>query len=112
MKKFLLLTVIACALSACQYTRPTTVDCPTCRECPSCNPPIRHYEVVTECSEFMDRELPDGSYTQCRRCVNKVYHDGVEVTGLSTAKKIQTQTQVNSSLDALDALVIGSNIYE
>ena len=84
MKKFLMLGAIACALSACQYDRPVM-------ECPSCTPPIRHYEVVTECSEFMDKELPDGSYSQCRHCVNKVYHNGVEVSGLSSSatKKIQ-----------------------
>ena len=93
MKKFLLLGVIACALSACQYSDQPVMDCPACKECPSCNPPIRHYEVVTECSEFMDKELPDGSYTQCRRCVNKIYHNGVEVTSLSAIKQAQTQVQ-------------------
>ena len=83
MKKFLMLGASACALSACQYSERAVV------ECPSCTPPIRHYEVVTECSDFMDKELPDGSYTQCRRCVNKVYHNGIEVSGLNTAKQVQ-----------------------
>ena len=83
MKKFLMLGAIVCALSACQYSGNTVV------ECPSCTPPKRHYEVVTECSDFMDKELPDGSYSQCRHCVNKVYFNGVEVSGLSSTKQVQ-----------------------
>ena len=73
MKKFLILVAVVCALSACRHNEPM-------RECPSCNPPVRHFEVVTECSDFVEKELSDGSYTQCRYCVNKIYSDGVDVT--------------------------------
>jgi len=88
MKKLLVLGAVVCALSACQHSEKTVV------ECPSCNPPIRHYEVVTECSDFTEKELSDGSYSQCRHCVNKIYHNGVEVSGLVAADAQVKETKV------------------
>lgn len=89
MKKFLLLAVVVCALSACRHSSETIV------ECPSCNPPVRYYEVVTECSDFTEKEMADGSYTQCRYCVNKIYSNGVDVTDQFTNRAPQVkQTQV------------------
>ena len=85
MKKLLIMGAIVCALSACQQHRTETVV-----ECPSCMPPVRHYEVVTECSDFTDKELPDGTFTQCRHCVNKIYSDGVEVSSIGT-KQVQEE---------------------
>lgn len=49
-------------------------------QCPSCNPPSRQYEVVTECSDYQDRDLGNGRYSQCRICTNKVYSNGQDVT--------------------------------
>ena len=69
-----MLVAVVCALSACKHSERTVI------ECPSCNPPIRYYEVVTECSEFTEKELEDGSYTQCRYCTNRIYSNGIDVT--------------------------------
>ena len=73
MKKALLFSVVACALTACQSTQKPA-------PCPSCNPPTRHFEVVTECSDYMNKDLGNGSFSQCRYCTNKIYADGVDVT--------------------------------
>ena len=73
MKKALLFSVIACALTACQTTQEPT-------QCQSCNPPTRHFEVVTECSDYTEKDLGNGSFSQCRYCTNKIYANGVDVT--------------------------------
>ena len=86
MKKLLMLTAVVCALSACTHSSDTII------ECPSCNPPVRYYEVVTECSDFTEKELSDGSYTQCRYCMNRIYADGVDVTDQFTNKAQETRT--------------------
>ena len=75
MKKTLLLAALACcALTACQSTQPEPVVCP------SCNPPTRHFEVVTECSDYKERDLGNGAYSQCRFCSSRIYSDGIDVT--------------------------------
>ena len=74
MKKALFLMVAACALSACQ-TRPAPVQ-----ECPSCDPPTRHFEVVTKCTDYKEKDLGNGTYSQCRYCTNRIYSNGVDVT--------------------------------
>ncbi len=76
MKKTLLFVAMSCALSACQ-TQPQQ---PVVQQCPSCDPPTRHYEVVTECSAYKEKDLGNGSYAQCRYCTNKIYSNGVDVT--------------------------------
>jgi len=74
MKK-LLLTLSACALlSACTHTEYVE------KECPSCNPPVRQFEVVTECSDYRDTSLGGNRFAQCRYCTNKIYSNGVDVT--------------------------------
>ena len=83
MKKFLVLVALVCALSACRHNNEPI------RECPSCNPPVRHFEVVTECSDFVEKEMSDGSYTQCRYCVNKIYSEGIDVTSKFNKNTVQ-----------------------
>lgn len=85
MKKLLMLTIVVCALSACRHSE-------TVIECPSCNPPVRYYEVVTECSDFTEKEMADGSYTQCRYCTNRIYSNGVDVTDQFTNRAPQETT--------------------
>ena len=75
MKKTLLLAALACcALAACQSSREETVTCP------SCNPPARHFEIVTECSDYKEKDLGNGAYSQCRFCSSRIYSDGIDVT--------------------------------
>lgn len=74
MKKTLFLIVASCALAACQ-TRPAPVQ-----ECPSCDPPTRHFEVVTKCTNYKEKDLGNGTYSQCRYCTNRIYSNGVDVT--------------------------------
>ena len=85
MKKTLLLVTLACALSACQSTKQ-----PEPVVCPSCNPPTRHFEVVTECSDYKEKDLGNGSFSQCRFCSSRIYSNGVDVTDQfkATANKI------------------------
>ena len=75
MKKTLLLAALACcALAACQSSREEPVVCP------SCNPPARHFEIVTECSDYKEKDLGNGAYSQCRFCSSRIYSDGIDVT--------------------------------
>ncbi|MBR6412649.1 MAG: hypothetical protein IKS41_05785 [Alphaproteobacteria bacterium] len=74
MKK-IILTLSACVLlGACAQTEYVE------KECPSCNPPVRHFEVVTECSDYRDTSLGGNKFAQCRYCTNKIYSNGVDVT--------------------------------
>jgi len=87
MKKIALFLVGCCFLSACATQEPVYVE----KECPSCNPPVRHFEVVTECSDYQDTSLGGNRFAQCRYCTNKIYSNGVDVTaqfmGTKTAPK-------------------------
>ena len=74
MKKSLLLAAMVCALTACQTPREEPLPCP------SCNPPARHFEIVTECSDYKERDLGNGAYSQCRFCSSRIYSDGIDVT--------------------------------
>ena len=74
MKKSLLLAAMVCALTACQTPREEPVVCP------SCNPPARHFEIVTECSDYKEKDLGNGAYSQCRFCSSRIYSDGIDVT--------------------------------
>ncbi|MDY6407774.1 MAG: hypothetical protein SPL08_03625 [Pseudomonadota bacterium] len=86
MKK-IILTLSACALlTACTHTEYVEKQ-----DCPSCNPPIRQFEVVTECSDYRDTALGANKFAQCRYCTNKIYSNGVDVTaqffGKGTGKR-------------------------
>ena len=74
MKKVLFLFAAICVLAACQ-NRPAPVQ-----ECPSCDPPTRHFEVVTQCTNYKEQDLGNGTYSQCRYCTNRIYSNGVDVT--------------------------------
>jgi len=76
------LTLSACALlTACTHTEYVE------KECPSCNPPVRHFEVVTECSDYQETSLGANKFAQCRYCTNKIYSNGVDVTAQFMGKK-------------------------
>ena len=77
MKKKLLFIGAVCILSACQANQPQRLQP---MQCPSCDPPVRRYEVVTECTNYRDRYFANGDFSQCRICTNKVYSEGVDVT--------------------------------
>ena len=66
MKKSLLLAAMVCALTACQTPREEPMPCP------SCNPPARHFEIVTECSDYKEKDLGNGAYSQCRFCSSRL----------------------------------------
>ena len=76
MRKALFLIVATCALAACQ-TRQAPVSV---QECPSCDPPVRHFEVVTKCTDYKEKDLGNGTYSQCRYCTNRIFSNGVDVT--------------------------------
>ena len=85
MKKVFLTVAVAALLSACTQTEYVE------KECPSCNPPIRHMEVVTECSDYQETALGANRYAQCRYCTNKIYSNGVDVTAQFMGAKAQPQ---------------------
>ena len=76
MRKVLFLILATCALAACQTRQ---VPLPA-QECPSCDPPVRHFEVVTKCTDYKEKDLGNGTYSQCRYCVNRIFSNGVDVT--------------------------------
>ena len=70
------LILCACTLiSACTATQQ-----PVERACPSCNPPIRRFEIITECSDYRDTPISGNSFSQCRYCTNRIYSNGIDVT--------------------------------
>ena len=73
MKKTAFILTACALLSACTSNHPM-------QACPSCDPPVRHFEVVTECSEYQDTSLGKNRFAQCRYCTNKIYSNGVDVT--------------------------------
>ena len=77
MKKAVLLIASVCFMMGCQTNQPQQVQQ---LKCPSCNPPVRRYEVVTECTNYRDKYFANGDFSQCRICTNKVYSEGVDVT--------------------------------
>ena len=81
MKKLSLIVASCALLSACTTTQYVE------KECPSCNPPVRHFEVVTECSDYRDTALGGNRFAQCRYCTNKIYSDGVDVTAQFMGQK-------------------------
>ena len=83
MKKLSLIVLLCAGVSACTQTEYVEVA----KECPSCNPPVRHFEVVTECSDYQDTPLSGNTYAQCRYCTNKIYSNGVDVTAQFMGKK-------------------------
>ena len=98
MKKTLLLAALACcALTACQSSREEPVVCP------SCNPPARHFEIVTECSDYKEKDLGNGAYSQCRFCTSRIYSNGIDVTdqfrGTASKKITIRQKRLNSPCD-------------
>lgn len=90
MKKLFLLLAAACFLSACQSSNreeeqfePAPQMEPMeqqMAQCPSCEPAVPYFEVVTQCSDFAEKNLGNGAFTQCRVCTNKIYSNGVDVT--------------------------------
>ena len=82
MKKLALMLTVCGLLTACTTTEYVE------KECPSCNPPMRHFEVVTECSDYQDTSLGGNRYAQCRYCTNKIYSNGVDVTAQFMGKGI------------------------
>lgn len=76
MKKLLFIVCGFALVTACAKTQYMEVE----KECPSCTPEPRFVEVRTECSDFQTRDLGNGVYTQCRRCVNRIYADGRDIT--------------------------------
>ena len=89
MKKLAFVVSTFALLTACSNTQYVE------KECPSCNPPIRHFEVVTECTDYQNTSLTGNRYAQCRYCTNKIYSNGVDVTAQfmgQQPKKIQKKT--------------------
>ena len=75
--KTLALTLISCGfLVGCTTTEYIEVE----KKCPSCNPPVRQFQVVTECTNYQNTSLNATTYAQCRYCTNKIYSNGVDVT--------------------------------
>ena len=75
--KTLTLALATCTLLAgCTTTEYIEVE----KKCHSCNPPIRQFQVVTECTDYQDTSLSANTYAQCRYCTNKIYSNGVDVT--------------------------------
>ena len=88
------IAVIMCAfalLTGCaqkEYNQPA---------CPSCDPPARHYEVVTECSDYVTQDLGNATFSQCRYCYNKIYANGVDVTDYFKGKKAPKKKKCGKS---------------
>lgn len=76
MKKILFLFAVSVFLTACQ----TQSLAPVQPKCPSCDPPVRHFEVVTKCSNYTEKDLGNGNFSQCRYCTNRIFSNGVDVT--------------------------------
>ena len=74
MKKILFLFLVSVSLTACQTQ--SSVQ----QKCPSCDPPIRRFEVVTKCTNYKEKDLGNGNFSQCRYCTNRIYSNGVDVT--------------------------------
>ena len=82
MKKILFLFLTSVTLTACQTQAPVQ------QKCPSCDPPVRHFEVVTKCTNYKEKDLGNGNFSQCRFCTNRIYSNGIDVT--ETFKNPQT----------------------
>ena len=88
--KTLALTLVTCGLLA-GCTTTTTEYIAIEKECPSCNPPVRQFHVVTECTDYQDTSLSANTYAQCRYCTNKIYSNGVDVTAQFMGQKKSTK---------------------
>ena len=92
MKKRLFLS-LSCfvLLTACQTKAPVQ------QQCPSCDPPVRHFEVVTKCTNYKEKDLGNGNFSQCRYCTNRIYSIGVDVTDSFKGKIPQSDTKMKKT---------------